>query len=63
MPFGQPEAEQRDAEHRRRRQGEVDAAGDHVISAHGDNADRAETKDASGTLWTSIRLIFCQLRK
>ncbi len=45
VPFGQPEAEQRDAEHRRRRQGEVDAAGDHVISAHGDNADQAETED------------------
>ncbi|STT53249.1 Uncharacterised protein [Klebsiella pneumoniae] len=44
MPFGQPEAEQRDAEHRRRRQGEVDAAGEHVIPAHGDNADQAETK-------------------
>ncbi len=45
LPFGQPKAEQRDAEHRGRRQGEVDAAGDHVISANGDDADRAETED------------------
>ncbi len=63
VPFDHTEAQQGDAEHGDSGKREVDTAGDHVIAADGNHAHRPKQRIASGTLCTSIMLIFCQLKR